>query len=86
MTETADDLTCRELVEVLTDYLEGSMSVADRARFERHVGDCTGCTNVLEQFRVTIELTGRLTEEQVSEEQRQAMREVFRRWRSSSGD
>ncbi|MGZ8631331.1 MAG: anti-sigma factor family protein [Actinomycetota bacterium] len=81
MNEPADDLTCRELVEVITDYVDGAMSTADRARFERHMGECSGCEAVVSQFRTTIEVTGRLTEEQVSEEQRDAMREVFRRWR-----
>lgn len=82
MNEPADDdLPCRELVEVITDYLEGAMSDVDRARLERHLAGCSGCQAVLSQFRTTIEITGRLTEEQVSAEQRSAMRDVFRRWR-----
>lgn len=76
-----DELTCQELVEVITDYLEGAMPGPDRARFERHLAECSGCTSVVAQFRTTIEATGRLTEDQVSEEQREAMRDVFRRWR-----
>jgi anti-sigma factor RsiW len=85
---TDDDLTCRELVEVITDFVEGAMSDADRARFERHLGECAGCAAVMSQFRTTIEVTGRLTEDQVSEDQRDAMREVFRRWRGevATGD
>jgi anti-sigma factor RsiW len=81
MTETADDLTCKELVEVITDYFDGAMRDADRARFERHLAECSGCTAVVSQFRTTIEVTGRLTEDQVTPEQREAMRDVFRRWR-----
>lgn len=84
MTEPVDDLTCQELVEVVTDYLDGAMSVADRERFERHVGECAGCEAVVSQFRATIEVTGRLTEEQVSEQQRETMRGVFRRWRDTA--
>jgi len=85
---SGDDLTCRELVEVITDYVEGAMSDADRARFDRHVGECSGCAAVMSQFRATIEVSGRLTEDQVSEEQRDAMRDVFRRWRAdvAAGD
>ncbi len=89
MTRTSgDDLTCRELVEVVTDYVEGAMSDADRAGFERHLGECAGCTAVMSQFRATMEATGRLTEDQVSEAQRDAMREVFRGWRAdvAAGD
>ncbi len=78
-----DDLTCRELVEVITDYFEGVMSDADHARLERHLSDCAGCQAVVSQFRTTIEVTGRLTEDQVSDEQRAAMRDVFRRWREA---
>ena len=81
MSGRSDDLTCRELVEVITDYLEGSMRDDDRARFERHLAGCSGCASVLAQFRATIEATGRLTETEVAEAQREAMREVFRRWR-----
>lgn len=79
---SGDDLTCREVVEVITDYLEGAMVNPDRARFERHLEECTGCTAVLAQFRATIEATGLLTESEVSADQREAMREVFRRWRA----
>jgi len=81
MTEPADDLTCKELVEVITDYFDGAMHDVDRARFERHLAECSGCTSVVSQFRTTIEVTGRLTEDQVTPEQREAMRDVFRRWR-----
>jgi anti-sigma factor RsiW len=82
MTEPADDeLTCRELVEVVTEYLDGAMGDAERGRFERHVADCAGCQAVVAQFRATIRVTGRLTEDQVTPAQRDAMREVFRRWR-----
>lgn len=85
MTRTSgDDLTCRELVEVITDFVEGAMSDTDRARFDRHLDECTGCRAVMSQFRSTIEVTGRLTEDQVSEAQLDAMREVFRRWRGGA--
>lgn len=84
MSEPADDdLSCRELVEVITDYFDGAMSEDQRARLERHLGECSGCQAVVSQFRTTIEVTGRLTEDQVSEEQREAMRDVFRRWREA---
>lgn len=84
MNEPASDLTCRELVEVITDYLDGAMSDVNRTRFERHLGECEGCTTVVDQFRSTIETTGRLTEDHVSEKQREAMREVFRQWREAA--
>lgn len=76
------EFTCRELVEALTDYLEGAMPADDRARLEAHLADCDGCTNALLQFRDTIRVTGHLTEEQVAEPSRESIRQVFRRWSS----
>ena len=84
MTGPAIEPTCQELVEVITAYLDGVMSDAERSRFERHLEGCSGCAAVVSQFRTAIELTGRLTEEQVSEAQRETMRDVFRRYRAGS--
>ena len=54
------ELTCRELVELVTDYLEGALGDDERARFEAHLGGCAGCTAYLHQMRTTIWLVGRL--------------------------
>ncbi len=77
----SNDLRCQEVVEIVTDYLEGAMSEDDRARFEEHLTICDGCTSYLEQMRETIRLTGMLTEEQIPEEQRAALLDAFRGWR-----
>ena len=53
------DLTCRELVELVTDYLEDALPVAERERFESHLADCDGCHAYVEQVRATIRLAGR---------------------------
>jgi len=55
----AIDLTCRELVELVTGYLEGALSDAERARFEAHVAACEGCDRHVEQIRATVGLTQR---------------------------
>jgi anti-sigma factor RsiW len=47
-------MTCQELVELVTDYLEGALPPEDAARFEAHVGSCPGCEAYLEQIRTTI--------------------------------
>jgi len=60
-----DDLACRELVELVTDYLEGGLSRRERARVRRHLRACPHCTGYLEQIRLTIRLTGRLRLEDV---------------------
>jgi anti-sigma factor RsiW len=77
------ELTCRELVELVTDYLEGALSDHDRARFEAHIAVCDGCTRYLFQMRETIRLTGMLTEEQVPVEQRDTLLDAFRGWRDA---
>jgi predicted anti-sigma-YlaC factor YlaD len=78
-----EGLTCRELVELVTDYLEGAMDPVERARFEQHLSGCDGCTNFLRQMRMTVELTGRLTEEQIPEPQRSSLLLAFRTWKQS---
>ena len=52
-------LTCRELVELVTDYVEGALPAAERERFEAHMAACEGCEAYVEQVRSTIRLTGR---------------------------
>lgn len=79
MTEL-DDIACNELVELITPYLDGELSPEQRARIEEHLAICDGCMNALEQMRETIRVTGSLTEEQIPEPQRQALRAVFRAW------
>jgi anti-sigma factor RsiW len=53
-----EDLSCQELVELVTDYLEDAMAPDERARFDAHVAECPGCERYLEQMRATIELAG----------------------------
>ena len=76
-------MTCIELVELVTDYLEGSMPADERARFDEHISGCEGCTSYLEQLRITIRLTGMLTEEQIAPDARAALLDAFRDWRST---
>ena len=73
-------LTCHEVVELVTDYLEDALAPDVRARVEEHLAICDGCTRYLEQMRETIRLTGKLTEDQVPEEQKAALLDAFRSW------
>ncbi len=79
---SAEDLTCKEVVEIVSDYLEGVLSPEDRERFDAHLGVCDGCNTYVEQMRETIRLTGMLTEEQVPVEQRERLRQAFRDWKA----
>jgi anti-sigma factor RsiW len=76
-------VTCIELVELVTDYLDGSMPADQRARFDEHIAECDGCTAYLEQFRITIRLTGMLTEERIAPDAREALLDAFRDWRGA---
>jgi anti-sigma factor RsiW len=82
VTETVEQLSCQELIELVTDYLEGALPPEQRARFDEHLELCDGCTAYLEQIRVTITLVGRLTPEDVSPEAEAALLGVFRSWKS----
>jgi anti-sigma factor RsiW len=75
------ELTCQELVELVTDYFEGALSARDRARFERHIGGCPHCSTYLDQMRITIRTLGRLPEESVYPTAREALLDVFQEWK-----
>ena len=79
---SVQELTCRELVELVTDYLEGSLSDPDRAQFEAHLAGCDGCSNYVFQMGETIRLAGMLTEEQIPAEHRDVLLDAFRGWRA----
>ena len=74
------EFPCRELVVLITDYLEDQLSPLDRARFEAHLADCEACRAYLEQFRQTIRVLGRLPEESFSPEARHILLAAFRGW------
>lgn len=78
-----DELTCRELVELVTRYLEGALPAADVARFEAHLADCEDCTAYLDQMRETIRVLGRLPEETVSPKAMAELLSRFRDWRAA---
>jgi anti-sigma factor RsiW len=76
------DLVCQQAVELVTDYLEGTLSRRARRRFEAHLAGCPNCTEYLAQMRETIRLTGRLEPEDLTGQQRDEIVDLYRRWRS----
>jgi anti-sigma factor RsiW len=74
-------VSCKELVELVTDYFEGNLPPGERQRFDEHLKLCDGCVNYVEQMRVTIAATGALREESVPPEAREALLHVFRDWK-----
>jgi len=76
------DLVCQQAVELVTDYLEGSLSRSARRRFEAHLAGCPHCTEYLAQMRETIRLTGRLTPDDLTSGMRTDFTDLYRRWRA----
>lgn len=78
------ELSCRELVELVTDYLEDALPPSERRRFDEHLEVCEGCVAYLEQMRTTIHLTGRLAEDSIPEAARDALLRAFRDWKAGA--
>lgn len=76
------DLPCQEVVELVTDYLEGALTAAERRRLEYHLAGCPLCTEYLAQMRETIRLTGHLTPEDLTPDMRADFTDLYRRWRA----
>ena len=77
-------LSCREVVQLVTEYLEDTMAPETRLRFERHIAICPPCRSFLGQMRETLRVTGELTEESLSPEARETLLEAFRDWSQRS--
>jgi anti-sigma factor RsiW len=77
---TVEALSCQELVELVTAYLEGALPPPDRTRFEDHLATCSTCRLYVEQMRTTIRLAGRLTTETIAPEAERELLEAFRSW------
>jgi predicted anti-sigma-YlaC factor YlaD len=75
------EITCHELVELVTEYLEEAMAPAERARLELHLARCRPCRHYLDQMRKTIDAVGEIPEESVTPEAREDLLEVFRAWK-----
>ena len=74
-------LTCSELTEVITDYLEGRMSFIDRLRFRAHIGMCRDCRAYLDQMKQTVHTLGKLPPEDIPPEVQSQLLERFRDWK-----
>jgi anti-sigma factor RsiW len=77
---SAQPITCQELVELVTDYLDGALPPGTREAFEAHLGVCPGCVTYVDQMRETVRLTGALTEEQLDPAVRDQLLAAFRDW------
>jgi anti-sigma factor RsiW len=78
--QTEHGYTCREVVELATDYAEGEMTPEQATAFELHLNFCDGCSTFIDQIRETAATARRLSEEQIPEELRQQLIDAFRDW------
>jgi anti-sigma factor RsiW len=78
-------IPCRELVELVTDYLEGALAPAEHVRFEAHIAQCDHCSAYLEQMRVTLRVVGHLAPDELEPEMERELLEAFRDWKGGSG-
>jgi anti-sigma factor RsiW len=76
------EIPCQEVVELVTDYLEGTLSRGERRRFEHHLAGCPHCTAYLAQMRETLRLTGRLIPEDLSAEMQREFAAIYERWQA----
>lgn len=81
--DSQQEMACQELVEVITDYLEGTLQASDRERFEAHLLVCAACREYVEQMRVVIRLSGSLSAETIEPATRDSLLRAFRRWRDA---
>jgi anti-sigma factor RsiW len=81
--DPSEHMACQELVEVITDYLEGTLPAHDRRRFEAHLALCDPCVVYLDQMRATIALAGRVAPAALSAPAREGLIEAFRGWRTA---
>jgi anti-sigma factor RsiW len=80
MSADVEHVTCKEFVEVLTDYLDGALDPGERSEIERHIVICRGCSNYIEQMRSTIHLLGRLADEGPGDAHTEKLLGMFREW------
>ena len=79
----SNDLSCKELVELVTEYLENSLPLGEKAQFEAHLAVCPGWQTYLEQMRQTLHAVGHLTEESLDPTTRDTLLALFRNWQNS---
>jgi anti-sigma factor RsiW len=73
-------LVCRQAIELMSDYLEDSLSRRDRRRLEKHLAGCDGCAAYLEQLRVTIAASGAVEPDNLAPEMIETLTDIFRRF------
>jgi anti-sigma factor RsiW len=74
-------LVCQEAVDLVSDYLDGSLSRRARRRLEKHLAGCDACGAYVEQIRVTIAASGLAGPDDLTPEALETLTELFRRFK-----
>jgi len=77
----AGNFTCQEIAQLITDYLDGSLTLSERVRFQLHLGLCFACRNYLRQMKYTIATLRQLPSEPVPPHVKEELLKRFRAWR-----
>ena len=77
----SDEIVCRELVELVTPYLEDALPSDERALVDAHLASCDGCASYVQQMRVTIRAIGHVSEDAITSKTREDVLAIFRSWR-----
>jgi len=80
---TKGELTCKELTELITDYLEQRLSETERARFEQHLAICEACVTYLDQMRLTVKALGAKPRVEIPKAVESELLQTFRQWKAS---
>ncbi len=76
-----EHISCQEVVELVTDYLDQALPADEASLFEQHINFCDGCDWYLEEMRTTISTVGRITEDEVPPDTRDKLLTAFREWK-----
>ena len=83
MADHTEHISCREVVDLVTDYVERALPPDEAALFEQHLNFCDGCALYVDQMRATVRTVGRIREEHLPAEAREKLLAVFRDWKRS---
>jgi anti-sigma factor RsiW len=83
MADSTEHISCQEVVELVTDYVEGALDADETSLFEQHLNFCDGCVWYVDEMRTTIATVGRVEEEEVPPDARDRLMAAFRDWKRS---
>ena len=81
MADAHQHVTCADVVDLVTEYLERSLPPEDASLFEQHLNFCEGCVWYVGQIRTTVETVGRIEPEDVPPDVRDRLLDAFRDWK-----